>query len=333
MKTHPTFSHLTASHRDRIHALYGQGHTQKAIAGVLGVHPGTICRELKRYNPTTWRYNADRAQRDAEEKRTHSKCPGMKVADNPVLKQYIIQQLKYLRSPDEIAGRMKRDKVVPRVGKNAIYKWLYSEDGAHYCRYLCTRRSKKKTQHRLGKRILIPNRISLRDRPNQEGLIHAEGDLFVSPTRLRSKTCGLLVVDPTSKLLTGVLIPNKTTRAVVPVMKKITTGRHMDTCTFDNGIENIHHAEFGVPAYFCEKGSPWQKPHIESSIGLVRRWFLPKGTNLALLDQATFQSQLHLLNSKYRKSLNYQSAYEVGVARGIIECVPRISLSKAIAMR
>ena len=333
MKTHPRFSHLTAHHRDRIHALYGQGHTQKEIAGVLGVHPGTICRELKRYHPTTWRYNADRAQKDAEEKRAHSKRPGMKIALNPILKRYIIQQLKRLRSPDEIAGRMKRDTVLPRVGKNAIYKWLYSDDGRKYCRYLCTRRSHKKKHHRLGIRILIPNRISLRDRPAQEGLIHAEGDLFVSPTKLRSKACGLLVVDVTSKLLTGALIPNKTTRVVVPLMKKITTSRHMDTCTFDNGIENIHHAEFGVPSYFCEKGSPWQKPHIENSIGLVRRWFLPKGTNLATVEQSIFQSQLHLLNSKYRKSLNYQSAYEVGIAQGIIESVPRISLSKTIAMR
>ena len=91
--------------------------------------------------------------------------------------------------------------------------------------------------------------------------------------------------------------------------------------------------ETGVPTYFCDRGSPWQKPHIEGSIGLIRRWFLPKGTDLAAIPDKTFQSQLHLLNNKYRKSLGYQSAYEVARERGIIKRVPRISLSKAIAFR
>jgi IS30 family transposase len=333
MKKERTFKHLNQRARDRIHALYGKGHSQKDVARVLGVDPGTISRELGRYGRTTWRYSAIRAQADADMKRAHSKRPGMKIEMNPKLKEYIIQQLQQLRSPDEIAGRMKKAQATPRVGTNAIYKWLYSPYGQSYCRYLCTRKSRKKGQSRLGKRLLIPERISLRHRPEGPNLLHVEGDLFVSPYNLKDKTSGLLVVVPKVHLLSGELIPNKTKMIIVPAIQQIIKKLSPDTFTLDNGIENIHHREFGVQAYFCDRGAPWQKPHIENSIGLIRRWFLPKGTNLGTITNQIFQSQLHLLNHKYRKSLDYHSAYEVALQKGIITKVPKKSLSKAIAFR
>lgn len=333
MNNREAFRHLREHDRDRIQALYIQGHSQKEIAEVLDVHPGTISRELKRYGKRTWRYSAVRAEEDARIKREQSKRPGMKLEALPELKRRIVSELKQLRSPDEIAGRMKRDGVTPRVGKNAIYEWLYSAYGRPYCRYLCTKRTRRHGQRRLGTKVLIPDRIPLKARPEAPGLIHAESDLFVTPTRLHVKTCGLLVVVPATHLLSGALIPNKRTGTIVPAMRDITDRLPLDTCTFDNGIENIHHKEFGVDAYFCDKGAPWQKPHVESSIGLIRRWFLPKGTDLSGVSNDIFQSQLHLLNHKYRKSLGYRSSYEFSLERGIIEKVPRISLTKAIAFR
>ena len=333
MKKRGSFRHITDYDRDRIQALSASWHTQKEIAVVLGFSESAISRELCR-NPTRGgRYVADRARNHAEEKRSHSKYPGMKIEAYPDLKQYIIREIKRLRSPDEIAGRLRTRGVMPRVGRNAIYKWLYSDAGQPYCRFLCTRRVRSRKQIGVQKRILIPDRKPLCTRPNTQGLIHAEGDLFVSPTRLRVKTSGLLLVVPEAHLLTGAIIPNKTSRIMMDAMQKLTTKLSLDTCTFDNGIENVHHKEFGVDAYFCDRGAPWQKPHVESSIGLIRRWFLPKGTNLALIPDDTFQSQLHLLNRKYRKSLGYRSAYEVSLERGIIDRIPRKSLAAAVAFR
>lgn len=333
MKKRQSFKHITDNDRDRIQALRDSWHTQKEIAAVLGFSESAISRELGR-NPTrVGRYTANRARDHAEEKRTHSKYPGMKIEAYPDLKEYIIRQLKRLRSPDEIAGRLRSKGVIPRIGTNAIYKWLYSDAGHPYCRYLCTRRRDKHRQSGLPKRTLIPERKPLSMRPKTKGLIHAEGDLFVSPTRLRVRTSGLLVVVPEAHLLTGNIIPNKTSFVMVEAMRRLTAQLSLDTCTFDNGIENVHHKEFGVDAYFCDRGSPWQKPHVESSIGLVRRWFLPKGTNLAGITDRIFQSQLHLLNGKYRKSLGYRSAYEVALERGIIDRIPRVSLTAAVAFR
>jgi len=333
MKKREQFRHLNQLDRDRIHALYGNGHKQKDIAGVLGVNPGTISRELARYGRKTWRYSAKRAQEDAEEKRKNSKHAGMKIEACPELRQYIIEQLKKLRSPDEIAGRMRSIGATPRVDKNAIYKWLYSPQGQPYCKYLCTKRVKKKKQSRLNKKVLIPERISLRHRPNTLGLLHAEGDLFVSPISTGSRACGLLVVAKKEKLFVGGILPNKKHQSIVPAMQRVTRELSPDTYTLDNGVENVAHMQFGVQAYFCDKGSPWQKPNVEGGIGLIRRWFLPKGTNLSKIPNELFQSQLHLINHKYRKSLDYRSAYEVSLERGIIKRIPKRSLSKAIAFR
>lgn len=332
MKHHSHFRHLDQSDRDRIHALYGQGHAQKAIAEVLGVHPGTVCRELNRCPRTTWRYNARRAQEDAEEKRTHSKRPGMKIEAHPELKRYIIQQLNRLRSPDEIAGRLKEKDVYPRVGKNAIYKWLYAE-GKAYCKYLCTKRTRTKRHGRLLKKVLIPDRVPLSERPTEPQLIHAERDLFVSPMKLHVRSSGLLIVVPDAQLFAGSILPNRESTTVMQAAKKHFTRVHVDTALADNGIENVGHKDSGVSTYFCDKGSPWQKPHVEGGIGLIRRWFLLKGTDLSKVSDNVFQSQLHLLNHKYRKSLGYKSAYEVALERGIIKRIPKISLTKAVAFR
>ena len=300
---------------------------------MLGVSKSTISRELRRNLTRVGRYVADRAEEDAKEKRTHSKRPGMKIGESPELRRYIIHQMKRLRSPDEIAGRMKASGAMPRVGTAAIYKWLYSKDGKPFCRYLCTRRSRQRRQKRGGKKMLIPDRISLRERPYSPDLLHAEGDLFVSPTKSGSTACGLLVIAKETKLLNGTVLLNKKQQAIVPAVQEITRKLRPDTYTFDNGIENVPHRQFGAPAYFCDRGSPWQKPHVEGAIGLIRRWFLPKGTNLSTIPNATFQSQLHLLNSKWRRSLGYRSSYEAALEAGIIDRVPRISLAKAVAFR
>ena len=327
------FKHLTQYERDRIEKLRFHRTSLVDIATILGRDKGTISRELKKHTNKHHRYRATKAQELAEERRVGSKVVGMKIEGNPALKRYIISELKRLRSPDEIAGRMKREGVSPRVGTNAIYKWLYSEYGKEYCKYLCTRKTHKLKQSRLGKRTLIPNRISIRQRPDDVSQIHAESDLFVSPTKLKTTRVGHLAVIPKTRLLAGLFLPNKSPKTMCESMHTIEARFPITTWTLDNGIENVYHEQFTVPAYFCTPGSPWQKPHVENSIGLLRRWFMPKGTNLETVPEDTFQSMLHVFNHKHRKSLGYQSAYEQSLEDGIIKKIPRLSKQSAVAFR
>ena len=123
---------LRQGDRDRMEALLDAGETQKEVAKVLKVDPGTISRERKRKRKNG-RYDAAKAQAKARVERGHSKYQGMKVNCNAELKAHIIAELQKKRSPDEIAGRMKLEHMPFYASKNAIYKWLYSVYGQRYC--------------------------------------------------------------------------------------------------------------------------------------------------------------------------------------------------------
>ena len=108
-------------------------------------------------------------------------------------------------------------------------------------------------------------------------------------------------------------------KSVVSAVCEVTEDEiQADTLTWDNGFENRNHEQFGVDSYFCDPHSPWQKPHVEQSIGLLRRWFIPKGTDLREVSEEKLQEYLCILNHKWRRSLNYKSAYEAALEKGVI---------------
>lgn len=312
------FRHFDQYDRDRMEAMLTAGHKQYEVAAVLGVTKGTISREMRRKR-RDGTYDATAAQMKANVRRSNSKHQGMKIEKHPRLKGLIIGHLRRHRSPDEIVGRMKRERYSPRIGTAAIYKWLYSVYGSPYCRYLCTRRSRKKSQRRKPKRAMIPARISIHERPAKASLHHWEGDTMVSPKRAETTASVAMVVAIREKYLVGTKIENLRPETMKSAIQQKSAHVRMDTLTLDNGIENKAHREFGIPTYFCDPHSPWQKPHVEQAIGLLRRWFVPKGTDLSRVSEEALQRYLFILNQKYRKSLMYESAYEVAVKRGILK--------------
>ena len=106
------------------------------------------------------------------------------------------------------------------------------------------------------------------------------------------------------------------------------------SATADNGIENKDHEAWGIPAYFADPHAPWQKGFIECSIGLLRRWFFPKGTDWAGVSETELQAAIGTLNGKHRKVLGYRSANEVALAHGMILDVGKLkNSSAAVAIR
>lgn len=303
-------------------ALLEEGTKQCDIAAILKVDKSTVSREVARRKKEDGRYDAEAAEHKAKVKRSGSKHQGMKVEKYPELKKRIIAELKEKRSPDEIAGRMRKERVRPRIGTNAIYKWLYSSFGQQYCKYLCTKRYRKRKQKKKTKREMIPNRVSISKRPRTKGLVHAEGDTLVSGKKTKSRGAASLVVLKKTKLLFGNRLPNLKPKSMVASIGKIEEKVSIDTLTLDNGIENRYHETFQVSAYFCDPHAPWQKPLVEQSIGLMRRWGIKKGSDLSKLSEKEYQKMLHFLNSKYRKSLGYQNSYEAAHRDGIIERLP-----------
>ena len=321
------FRHLNQNDRDRIQILVKQGMFQKDIAEVLGVDPSSVCRELKR-KTIKYGYLADAAQHKANILRNNSKYQGMKIQKDTVLRERITTELETYASPDEISGSLKSENI--HIGKDAIYKWIYSAYGNHYTKYLCTKRHRKRKHKTKTQRTLIPNRISITERP-EDGM-HGEADCFVSPKKAHTTTSASMLVIQKTKLMQGNIIPNLKPQTMLDsIMNILSKTNGIDDITFDNGIENRKHEQLSVRAYFCDPYSPWQKPLVEGSIGLLRRWCYPKGTDLSLVSDEEYQAKLNFLNYKKSKSLGYRSAYEVSLECGIIKELPeRIAFQRRI---
>lgn len=121
-KRRRSFRHLNQFDRDRIEALLQAGHTQEAIAAIVRVDAGTISREIRKRKRKSGRYEAAAAEQKARVRRANSKYQGMKIERYSVLRARIIAELQRLRSPDEIAGRLKAERAMPRVSTIAIYR-------------------------------------------------------------------------------------------------------------------------------------------------------------------------------------------------------------------
>ena len=140
---------------------------------------------------------------------------------------------------------------------------------------------------------------------------------MLSPKKV-STHAAVVVVWRETKLLKGDRIKSLRPVHTTKVMKNINGTCKNDLMILDQGGENREYEKFGVPSVFCDKACPRQKPLVENSIGQLRRWWWPKGTDLSKISSEEFQEKLEIMNNKYKKSLRYRSANEVSRECGIL---------------
>lgn len=324
-----SYRHLTQADRDRLQALRDAGTTQKEIAAILGVDPGTISREIARnrrkyrkkrhIKNKNARYEAGVAHHKQYVRRKDAKYQGKKINDDPALRRYIVYRIKRYWNPDEISGRMRKDGQPFYASKTAIYEWLRTVYGQRYVPYLYSGRYyPKKRKPPKKPKTMIPDRISIHERPASfaEEYGHFEADTFVSGRHTGSTAAVAVAIETKADYLLMEKIPGMSPKGFASAVRGMADAVVMKSATLDNGIENRDHARIGIPTFFCDPYSSWQKPHVENGIRLVRR-FIKKGSDLSTVPETKIARIARILNRKPRRSLGYRTPHEVMVEQGL----------------
>jgi IS30 family transposase len=91
----------------------------------------------------------------------------------------------------------------------------------------------------------------------------------------------------------------------------------LKSITFDNGLENTKHTQLGVPTFFCNPYSSWEKGGVENANKMIRRYF-PKGTDFVNVSVRAIRKAEDFINKKPRKILGYLTALEVAQKNSVI---------------
>lgn len=139
---------------------------------------------------------------------------------------------------------------------------------------------------------------------------HWEGDLIIGKD-LRS-AIGTLV-ERTTRVVRLLHLPQRDGDTLHEALK----GRMGDlpagllrSINWDQGTEMARHltitSSLGMPIYFCDSRSPWQRGSNENTNGLLRDYF-PKGTDLSVHSAQHLRAVENELNNRPRLVLNDQA--------------------------
>ncbi|WP_020660034.1 IS30 family transposase [Amycolatopsis benzoatilytica] len=317
---------LTQQERLAIADLRRAGAGVRAIARELGRDPATISRELARNaRPGSRGYRPYAAQARADARRKRPKTG--KIAACPELRDLVQGMLRKKFSPEQISQRLRRDHpdrpelhVTPETVYQALYVQGRGELRRELHRALRTGRAVRKPR-RTGEarrpRFAEPM-VMISERPAEAADRavpgHWEGDLIIGKDG--ASAIATLVERATRYTL---LVPLPHGRGADAVRDALVTAMHTlpdhltRSLTWDQGSEMGRHREFtiatGIPVYFCDPHSPWQRGSNENTNGLLRQYF-PKGTDLSLHSPEHLAAVAAELNCRPRKTLGWDTPAE-----------------------
>lgn len=313
---------LSFVERERISRGVAAGESGRAIARALGRSPSTVCREIKAGGGCKW-YRAINAERRSGRRALRPKLT--KLAQSPRLVAEVEVGLLEGWSPQQISARLRvkfPDDLEMRISHETIYLSLYVQSRGELRRRLSsqlrTGRSTRKPHSRAAQKSRIRDMVNISERPGEvaDRAVpgHWEGDLILGS--YSRSAVATLVERQTRFVMLAYLGNDHTTDRVIDALKTRIVGfpEHLlRSLTWDQGTEMTAHKRFtidtGVQIYFCDPRSPWQRGSNENTNGLLRQ-YLPKGTDLAVHDQAELDRIAARLNGRPRQTLGWMNPAE-----------------------
>jgi IS30 family transposase len=267
-------------------------------------------------------YKASVAKIYASTKLKNRRAQWSKIESTTALKMYVIERLKKHWNPDEISGRMKRDKLPWYVSKSTIYTWIETLRGERYKKYLYGYRPGRRHKNKTGLSGQLLHMTPIDQRPreadNRTRYGHWESDLVVSR---RSGSGGVSTsIERKSRYLVAQKVSDLSSSEKQKTLLSLLQEYTVKSFTFDRGHENAKHYELVVSTYFCNAYSSFEKGGIENANKMIRAFF-PKKTDFASVSQEEIDRIVFIINNKPRKILAYETATEVAVRAGVINRV------------
>ena len=316
---------LSLLEREIIRDMRAEGASLRAIAAVLGRPASTISRELARNSDQADRYRPHGAHRAAAARRARPKPSKLSVDGR--LREFVQDGLRRRWSPEQICHALVQDHpgdLEMRVSPETIYQALYLQARGGLRREVAaalrTGRTRRKPHRDPEQRTprFVEEMVMISERPAEvaDRAVpgHWEGDLIIGAGQ---QSAIATLVERATRYVMLVHLPGGHTAEEVRdglVATMSTLPAHLrGSLTWDQGTEMAAHRSFsmatGMPVYFCDPHSPWQRGSNENTNGLLRQYF-PKGTDLSLHGPADLEHVAQELNGRPRKTLGWDTPAE-----------------------
>lgn len=316
---------LSLQEREKIADLRRLEWSLRAIGRELGRAASTVKRELDAHS-SDGLYLPNSAHRRAATRRARPKPA--KLAQPGRLRDYVSDRLKEQWSPEQISGVLSRDHAGDesmQVSTETIYQAIYVQargglkrDIADALRTGRTRRKPHRSPEQRTSRFVDPM-VMISDRPAEveDRAVpgHWEGDLILGTG---NQSAIVTLVERSTRYVMLGHLPNgdhtaETVRDVLVNLVDTLPAHLRGSLTWDQGAEMAAHKSFriatGVPVYFCDPASPWQRGSNENTNGLLRQYF-PKGTDLSVYGPEDLEHVAQKLNRRPRKTLGWDTPAE-----------------------
>lgn len=293
------YKQLTSEQRYTISVLLQNRTKQKEIAKAINVSPSTVSREIRRNSGVRGRYNWETAQANAVQ--TKRKKPGNHSINKDVMEEARHLLVTEQWSPEQISGVLAKDGKY--ISHETIYRMIRkdkAEGGTLYkhCRHKLKRRARPVGS----RRISIPNRTSISERPAEvDGKRFGDFEMDTIVGRGNHGAIVTLIERSTNMLFMRKLKKGKNAKELARTVIHLLSPfkEHVKSITTDNGTEFACHEmigkSLGVTIYFADPYASWQKGAIENANGLIRQ-YVPK--------TETFEHVSHQQITKYSKKIN-----------------------------
>jgi len=318
---------LSCEQRYQIEVLLKADKTQKEIADLLGVDKSTISRELSRnIAPRGFgakQYYAANAQRKTilrhKTKRKH-----IRFTDQ--MKQQARDWLHIDKLSPELISVRGQQLMGDFVSHETLYEWIWEckrsnrrEDRQDKLLYKTLRHGKHRRKRGAftDQRGLIPNRISIDQRPKIVAQRKRIGDLEIDLMMGKNHKGGLIVITDRATLKTTLVkFESKSSASIVAKIKRclIKQKDWIKTITFDNDLAFTLHEQVAksleAKTYFTRPYTAQDKGTVENRIGVIRR-FYPKKTDMMVVTRKEIKMVERLINNRPVRKFNYRTPNEV----------------------